>query len=191
MSFPRYGGKPRSSTAQPVPVRSCWHRHLPKARSQPGSLPRGFTPRLHPSGCGREGVTHLCSRSPRLCLPGWWTPGFCHTWHSGSRTCARTAEQEQSLVRQHPGTGQQRFGYQTGSLCCFRPLWQRDLNGVRAFLWRQPWRQPRRKTQQGNIMHGPYSQVLESFRPHVLKSRTIICQERSAPSLGTVLSRAA
>lgn len=35
---------------------------------------------------------NLCSRSPHLCLPGWWTPGFCHTWHSGSRTCARTSQ---------------------------------------------------------------------------------------------------
>jgi hypothetical protein len=38
----------------------------------------------------RSETTHLCSKSHHPCLPGWWIPDLCHTWHSGSRTYART-----------------------------------------------------------------------------------------------------
>lgn len=84
----------------------CSH-HLPKPPSHPSSLhgvvPPAASTLRSPGQAGGDGDTHLCSRSPRLCLPGWWTPGSCHTWRSGSRTCARTAGQEQNPVREHPG----------------------------------------------------------------------------------------
>lgn len=76
---------------------------LPKPPTSPGPFTR--TPQS-PGQASREGGAHLCSRSPHLCLPGWWTPSFCHTWHSGSRTCARTVGEERRGASQTPGTGQ-------------------------------------------------------------------------------------
>ena len=35
---------------------------------------------------------HLCSRSRRLSLSEWWTPGSSHTWHSGNSFCATAVE---------------------------------------------------------------------------------------------------
>lgn len=89
-----------------------------------------------PGQASREGGAHLCSRSPHLCLPGWWTPGFCHTWHSGSRTCARTAGQEQSLVTPQGQGSQALVPARLPALFLIQRGWQRALNGIKAFSWK-------------------------------------------------------
>lgn len=73
---------------------------FPSLHPLPGPCTGVFTATPQsPGQASRENGAHLCSRSPHLCLPGWWTPGFCHIWHIGSRTCARTVGQEQNPVR--------------------------------------------------------------------------------------------
>lgn len=106
-----------------------------------GVVPPATSTLWSPGQAGGDGDTHLCSRSPHLCLPGWWTPGSCHTWRSGSRTCARTAGQEQSPVRQHPGM----LWLPNGVTFLFltQSSWQRGLNGTKVFAWREPSPQPR------------------------------------------------
>lgn len=158
--IPRFRGQPVPILGPPPPQTSVppWFPAL--GFSPPASTLRG------PGQASGDGDTHLCSRSPRLCLPGWWTPGFCHTWRSGSRTCARTAGQEQSPVRQGSNALADKQALTHSG-------WQRGVSGMEALLWKEPCSQPGGQIQRATIRcgHCPHGGLVpQSFHPHSQKS---------------------
>lgn len=83
-----------------------------------GACTGAFTPTPQsPGQVSREGGAHLCSRSPHLCLPGWWTQAFATlgTAEAGLVPGLR----DRSRAWSHPRDRAARLWYQPGSLLCF------------------------------------------------------------------------
>lgn len=155
------GDFPALWLARSVPKSSCWATPFTPTPQSPGQA-------------SREGGAHLCSRSPHLCLPGWWTPGSCHTWHSGSRTCARTAGQEQSPVRPQGQDSQALVPASLPALFLIQRGCQRALNGIKAFPWNAlPAPQDKHREETPGVVTAPV--LIWFWRPFAHTLRSNLC----------------